>query len=212
MEKEGPNSKVAKAVADWRFKLDGAYERLRATPQNDKVGNKADNVGYWYAQKNVPREAYKPTTGEDQVPFFVTIDRSTAQNWWEENKKVHLRDPGVPLLQVIIMPTRGHDLHQIVEHAIGTWKGHVYKVLAEHRRKDRLLTTARVAAAVAEGIKLFGAEAWDNNLIRLQDCCRIVYANTNQDVVCGKRNNKGELIGQQTVKGTAGGYCYKQKS
>lgn len=214
MQKEGPDSDVAKAVADWRRKFDGAYKRLRVTPQDArKVGSKQANEGLWYTTKNVPREAYKPTTGEGQVPFFVTIDRSTAQNWWEENKKKHLKAPGVPLLQVIIMPTRGHDLHQIVEHAIGTWKQYVYKQLAAYKRADKMLTTARVAAAVAEGIKLFNAQSFEKNLVRLKECCRIVSANTNEDVVIRKRNRQGEDMGETiTVKGKAGRYCYKQRS
>ena len=52
---------------------------------------------------------YKPTTDEanNEMPYFVTLDRSAAQNFWVKAKKQHLEHPGFPVLQVIKMPRVG---------------------------------------------------------------------------------------------------------
>lgn len=188
-------------VDDWRAKLQGAYDCM--LPGSTKV---KDVRGAWKGYKNVPRSAYKPTTAEDQMPFFVTIDRSTAQNFWVQNKKKHLAEPGIPLLQIIKMPPRGHDLHQIVEHAIGAMKSHVYRVLGEARQKGKQLTTALAVRAVQEGIKLFTAKSWDANLLRLLECLQIVAAPFGE-IVRFERRDENEEIFHIEVRGTGGGYC-----
>lgn len=188
-------------VDDWRQKLQGAYDCM--LPGSAYV---RDVRGAWKGYKNVERSAYKPTTAEGQMPFFVTIDRSTAQNFWVVNKKKHLQYPGIPLLQIIKMPPRGHDLHQIVEHAIGAMKTHVYKVLGAARSQGKQLTTALAARAVQEGIKLFTPQSWDANLVRLQECLQIVAAPYG-DVVRFERRDQDNQIFHIEVEGTGGGYC-----
>lgn len=213
VEREGPDSEVAKAVREWRTKLDGAYACLRESPRDGGLQPKErDCPGTWFTARNVSKCAYKPTTGPAEVPFFVTIDRSTAQNWWIVNKKDHVEDPGVPLLQVVLMPTRGHDLHQIVEHAIGAWKTHVYKALHKARAQGKVLTTKLVSQAVAAGSKLFTAASWDKNLQRLKVAIKIIAADKGQIVRVPKRDRDGNKIGERDVPGTGGGYCYVQSS
>ena len=185
---------------DWRAKLQGAYDCLHScdTPVKGLKG--------WRAYKRVPVSAYKPTTAEDEIPFFVTLDRSTAQNFWIVNKRLHLSSPGFPLLQIIKMPPRGHDLHQIVEHAIGAMKSHVYRVLGAAREAGKQLTTALAARAVQEGIKLFTAESWDNNLVRLLECLQIVCAKRDEVVRFERKTLDGEVTYVET-RGSYGGYC-----
>ena len=115
----------------WRSKLSGAYECIvpGETPVHQVPAT------HWRAFPHVPVEAYKPTTGAGQWPFFVTLDRSTAHSFWLKWHKEHLLEPGFPLLQVLKICPRGHDLHQIVEHAIGVIKSHVYKLLGDVRHE-----------------------------------------------------------------------------
>ena len=111
-------------VDDWKAKLSGAFDLCmpHKTPQAERV------QGAWIAEKNVPVSAYRPSAW----PYFLSYDRGTMHSWWTDTQqKVHLKLPGVPLMQFIRMPPRGHDLHQLVEHAIGAANGHVGKVLGK---------------------------------------------------------------------------------
>ena len=116
------------------------------------------------------------------------------------------QSPGFPLLQIIEMPPRGHDLHQIVEHATGAMKSHVYRVLGAAREAGKQLTTALAARAVQEGIKLFTAESWDNNLVRLLECLQIVCAKRDEVVRFERKTLDGEVTYVET-RGSYGGYC-----
>lgn len=190
-------------VDHWRQKLDGAYACV--APHTARV-KEVRSDGQWRAYKNVPPEAYKPTTGAGQQPFFVTADRSGCHSFWLVLDKVHLSEPGIPLLQLIKAPPRGHDWHQIVEHAIGALKGYVYRCFGAARARGHALTTKLVAEAIAEGAKLFTAASWAANLPRLLTCLRLIAAPEGQLVEvtvitkAGKRRTSMQ-------KGTGGKYA-----
>ena len=190
-------------VDSWRAKLDGAFDcMLPGTTLVRDVG------GAWSASKHVPVSAYKTTTDEanNVMPYFVTLDRSTAQNFWVKAKKQHLEHPGFPVLQVIKMPPRGHDLHQIVEHAIGCIKSHVARVLGDARRMNRYLSTKMAADAVQAGCRKYTAEAWSKNLNRLLECLEVVAADRGQIIRFERIDRWGNMY-EVIVRGTGGGYC-----
>ena len=189
-------------VDSWRAKLQGAYDCMLPGTARAKDANRA-----WSANRKVPQAAYKPTTGEGQMPYFVTLDRSTAQNFWVKNRKQHLEAPGFPVLQIIKMPPRGHDLHQIVEHAIGAMKSHVYRVLGEARQCGRVLTTAMAAEAVQAGILKYTAESWTKNLFRLLECVQIIAAERGE-LIQLKRKDQNDVEFFVEVRGTGGRYCH----
>lgn len=190
-------------VDTWREQLQGAHECLvpSSVPATEVP------PGHWRAFKNVPTSAYKPTTGEGEWPFFVSLDRSSCHSFWTGNKrKVHLEEPGIPLLQWLKMPPRGHDVHQIVEHAIGALKNYVNKVFGHARALGRALTTALMVQAMKEGSKLYTAESWDRNFPKLMNCLRIIAAEEGMPVEMTITTKAGKQ--RKTVQpGTGGGYA-----
>ena len=194
------NGKTFNAIYDeWRDLLHATYNRIQPYEGEDP--------DRWRAAKDVPLKAYEPT----DVPFFVTIDRAPAHSFYVgAGYKHHLRDCGVPLLQLLIMPVRGHDLHQIVEHTIGCAKAHANRVLGAARANDVQPTTEMCYKAVMDGSKLYTADSWDRNLRRLQICLRIIASPRNEtlqvDLVRLDRW-QNEHIRVVKVNGTYGGYC-----
>lgn len=204
---EAVGSAFRKTVDDWRQKLDAAYERCVEFGTDAAKGD-----GYWKACKNVPRSAYQPTTAPGQWPFLATIDRATVQNFWIKHEVKHLEHPGLPLLQLIRMPPRGHDLHQLVEHAIGAMKGCVGRGLREARKSSggaSNLTTAKIIKLVEEGCELYGREAWDANLPRLLDCIKVIATprGMRTGVFVKRRDVRNGKVYEIEVMGTGGGYA-----
>ena len=81
-------------VDDWKAKLSGAFDLCmpHKTPQAERV------QGAWIAEQNVPVSAYRPSAW----PYFLSYDRGTMHSWWTDTQqKVHLKRPGVPLMQII---------------------------------------------------------------------------------------------------------------
>lgn len=200
------NSAFRATVDRWRQKLDGAF--ARCVP-HDSQAEKGDT--YWKTCKNVPLSAYKPTTGAGEWPFLATIDRATVQNFWVVHERKHLHHPGLPLLQLIRMPPRGHDLHQLVEHAIGAMKGHVGRGLRAARREKggvRNLTTQKVQELVREGCKLYDKDAWDANLPRLLQCIEVIATEKGKptSVYVERKDAQGKKV-KVMVRGTGGGYA-----
>ncbi len=200
-------------VDTWRARLLGAYECLVPyEPSATVLGQRGPYSGrharVWVAAKGVPLSAYKPS----ETPYLVTIDRSPAQNFWVKAGAVHLEWPGFPLVQLFRMPPRGHDLHQMVEHAIGGLKNHVYKVLRKAHARGEQLTTKLVQNAAKEGSRLFTAESWSRNLVRLKECVRIVAAGRGEAVPIECVNSEGKVTARKVVMGTGGAYCYVRKS
>ena len=194
-------------VRTWRKKLTGAFECIM--PGDTKV-HKVPKTR-WRAFPHVDTEAYRPTTGPGQWPFFVTLDRSTAHSFWLIYHKEHLLHPGVPLLQILRICPRGHDLHQIVEHAIGCIKSHVYKCLGEiNHQFGRPLRTEDARRAVLEGAELYGPVAWSNNLPRLLDCLKLVSADWGVEVEL--EVVEGAVTRTIVQFGTGGNYCPPKKS
>lgn len=203
-EREAADSDFRKTVDHYREALDGAWRRC--LPHDDPThATEADGV--WRAATNVPVSAYQPTTGEGQMPFFVTIDRSTAQNFWVVYEKEHIAYPAFPLLQLIRMPPRGHDLHQLVEHAIGVVKRHVRKVFRKQYAQCRKLTTQMAVDAVREGAKRYTAESWSKNFVDLWYCLAIVAALETQKIEVVRLHPDGTIKARDMVPGTAGGFC-----
>lgn len=187
------------AVDGWRAKLQGAIECLLPAGARN-------SAKHWRAYKNVPVSAYEPTTGEGQWPFFVSLDRGPAHSFWLVHDKVHLVKPGIPLLQLLKVPPRGHDIHQIVEHAIGVMKAWVYKCLGRARAEGVPITTALLSKIILEGCARFTAASWDSNLPRLWNCLRIIAAPKGQPVQVTVTSKSGKQRTSMQL-GTGGGYC-----
>lgn len=199
--KECGGQRFVDVYKDWRLKLQSCYELLN-------VAGTPIEADRWQAWPNVPLSAYVPTS----VPYFVTIDRSTAHSFWlDTQQKVHVLAPGTPIMQIVRMPPHGHDLHQIAEHAIGTGKGHTHTKLSSARANALQLTTKLAHNAMIEGVKLYTKESWASNLDRLMTCLAIVAA-PESELLTVSRTTKSGILKQKTVKGTAGGYCPKQWS
>jgi hypothetical protein len=176
--------------------------------------------GHWRTYPNVPKEAYKPTTAKageqrglkvDQMPYFLTLDRCSSHSFWLKHNKEHLKTPGVPLLQLLKMPARGHDVHQIVEHAVGCIKNHVYKELAAARAQGRELKTELIQKVVKDGSKKYTAASWEKNLIRLKECLKIVSADKGTPVTVWQRDRSGNTR-EVTVVAVGGAYCPPARS
>jgi len=200
-------------VDEWKAKLHGAYACLR--PHSDRTKN-ADGEGgksswpkgAWFAHENVPKSAYEPTA----VPYFVSYDRGTMHSLWTDTKqKVHLEKPGVPVMQIIMMPPRGHDLHQIVEHCIGVGKGHARKKLGQARVRREKLTTKLAYDAFQEGISKFEQKVWHANFARLMIALKVVRTRPEDTVLLMKRE-PGGLVSRRRMRGTGGNYAYMQCS
>ena len=198
----GCDQTFCEVVDTMRTKLQGAYEC--AVPGDTLVRDVPR--GHWRVHNKVPLSAYKPTTGAGEWPFFVTVDRSTAHSFWIVYNKVHLDTPGIPLLQLLRVPPRGHDIHQIVEHAIGAMKVHVYKVLGTARAAGLELSTALVRQAIIEGCALFTAASWAANLPRLVNCLTLVAADQGEEVPVTTVSKAG-VERTSVQRGTGGGYC-----
>lgn len=203
---DGAPSKFCQVYDDYKYKLKATYEQGQ-----EFQGVESDELR-WRACKDVPLSAYKPR----DVPYFVSYDRGNMHSFWEGvGQKVHERQPGVPLLHLLIMPTHGHDLHQIVEHAIGATKGHVNRELGRARALNRRPSTSMCYKAVMDGSELYTKESWDRNLARLQNCLRIVAAPWDKQLTVEFKTVDrwgNEHVRTVTVMGTEGGYCPKQWS
>jgi hypothetical protein len=173
-------------VDNYHEKLADAYNGLEAK--------------LWSPKAHVPRECYKPT----EVPYFLSIDNAPVHSFWEVYKKVHAIECGTSLLQLIRMPPHGHDLHQIVEHAIGVTKSHAKKKLRELAglMAHQEFSASMIYDAVQNGAKEFGVMAITNNLFRVKQCIKLVAAPAQvpMTVVDGRGNV------MHTV-GTGGHFC-----
>lgn len=190
---------------EWEKKLSRSWDQGVQLKHGDGPVPK----GHWRTFANVPLSAYKPS----KVPYFITFDRGAFHSFWVgKNQEKHLAKPGVPLLQLMIMPPRGHDIHQIPEHAIGATKGHVAKELGKLRANNKRLTTGDCYTAVEAGSRLYKKESWEKNLKQLQICLEIVAApkGTQLKVPVTRKDREGnEIIETRPVYGTAGGFCPK---
>ena len=200
-------------VDDWHAKLHGAFHCLlphsmRVKDSNGEGGKAAWCKGAWFTHERVPLSAYRPT----DVPYFVSYDRGAMHSLWTDTKqKVHLAEPGVPVMQIIMMPPRGHDLHQIIEHAIGVGKGHAARVLGRARMRREKLTTKLAYDAYQEGIKKYTAESWRRNFFKVCTALKLVRAREVDTVRWMERRPNGH-VAYRSAKGTGGNYVYMQYS
>jgi hypothetical protein len=71
---------------------------------------------------------YKPT----EVPYTITYGRGTSHSFYTDTAQTeHVECPGVPLMQMVQIPPKGGDLHQIVEHVNVCIKGHTGRLLSK---------------------------------------------------------------------------------
>lgn len=170
---------------------------------------RAKQEGLWCTAPHVPRSAYRPA----QVPFYLTIDNASCHSFWLGTKqKQHLPHPGIPLLQLIRVPPRGHDLHQQVEHSIGISKRYARgRIRSAHGDSNPFLTLSLDSGHVqcrdilmwaCEGANKYTAQSWESNLDRL---CIALRSVAGEQHVCIEFCYKGK---QYEAFGTAGGYCY----
>lgn len=173
------------------------------------TAKRAKQEGLWCTAKHVPRSAYALT----EVPFYLSIDNASCHSFWlGTTQNVHLAEPGIPLLQLIRIPPRGHDLHQQVEHSIGVSKRHVRaRIRCAHREKNPFLNLAHgsghaqcrdILLWACEGAKLYTAQSWELNLDRLCIALCIVAGEEHVRVSFAYKGKQYEALG------TAGGYCY----
>lgn len=193
-------------VKEWRDKLWATFQR------GQRHGGEHTSESWWRAAEGVPKQAYKPS----EWPYFITYDRATMHSFWlGQDQEEHLRDCGVPLLQVLIMPPHGHDLHQLVEHSIGSTKNYVKKVLGKARARNDPPGTKMCYDAVKKGSELYTKDSWAGNFERLQNCLKIVATDRehNVTIVMTHEDRWGhEHVREVVVRGTNGGYCPKQFS
>jgi hypothetical protein len=96
------------------------------------------------AAKHVPLSANKPT----EIPYFITYGYGKFDDFCADTVQMqHVGCPGVPLTQVVESASNGHDLHQIMEHAIGCIKGHTRRMLSKARATRKPLTTRETSEA-----------------------------------------------------------------
>ena len=155
----------------------------------------------WYADPNVDKECYMPT----KTPYFLSFDNAPAHSLWVNLKrKVHLSRDAMPLslLQIIRICPKGHDFHQIVEHAIGAIKGHVARQLADARTNGEPIETDVLWDVVRDGCSLFTAKSWDANLTRLNHALAIIAAEREEIV----RFNYPDNV-EREIPGQAGNYA-----
>lgn len=191
--------KLRQICGTWDRLLNGAWEGLVN--------------GKWDPDTNVPPDAYKPSCHRDKgggPPYFVTLDNATAHTHWIDGKasKQHEENPGVSLLQQAVLSPRSHDIHQIVEHAVGCIKSRVNALCKAGCR--RLPDVVAMDKAVQEGVKRFNAESWERNLPKLIDCLKVIAtprAHTcTVNMTCSRKKTGRETV-QRQVAGTQGGYA-----
>lgn len=164
---------------------------------------------------------YEPTTiaHPGEPPPYLTEDNAGSYSLWEGNlkeqaKSTHklVQDIGMPLLQRITVPPKGHDAHQIVEHGIGTTKGHANRGMCTAVRNGEALTLGMLYDLLLEGGRLFTATAVLHNIARLRACMRVVSAQTDE-VVKFEHEVRRTLkegthweVRSEFAQGTAGGF------
>ncbi len=136
--------------------------------------------GAWRAEKKVPWECYAPT----EVPYFLSFDNAPAHSLWTkppkapQSRRRHLTRSEMPLslLQIIRINPKGHDIHQVVEHSIGAIKGHVGRELVQAVENSEPITTDLLWELVQDGTKLFDAQSWRGNQVKLTAALKVVAA------------------------------------
>lgn len=113
-------------------------------------------------------------------------------------------------VQMVAIPPHAPDEHQLPEHAIGTVKGHVTKIV---RRTDRPVKDMRhtwLQELVRQGAAKYTADSWRENMHRLMQCLRLISAPTDQWVTVTHHAGESSAKRRRTEKrrGTDGNYCY----
>lgn len=168
-------------VDHWKRELDAAYRGLE--------------VHAWHPAPEVHPRCYEPT----DTPYFLSFDNAPTHSLWQDWKVQHLTREQMPvsLLQVIRICPKGHDVHQLVEHAIGAIKGHVARGLREAVQDEEPMETDVVWDLVQDGTSLFDASAWAKNIKRLNIALRIIAAERSETVrFCYPSEVEREFPGQ----------------
>lgn len=154
---------LAEVVTGWQSRLQQAYQGLQK--------------GLWSAKPNVPWECYRPTA----LPFFLTMDNAAYHSFYwgsgKERRHMPCLGPLLSLLQIFRPPPHGHDLHQIVEHAIGIAKREAKRIMRDAVRSGIPLTTDLMYVATQRGSRGMTAGSWDSNLVQMMHCLRVVAGN-----------------------------------
>jgi hypothetical protein len=195
---------LAEVVEEWRGMLRGAYEGLKE--------------GLWRGRQGADIDAYK--FDDDATPYFLTLDNCPSYSFLGPGGKVHNIELDKRflfcLLQIYHMPPHGHDLHQLVEHAIGVIKRAVQKWLNNLSQNLATVSHAEVQAQLNEAAKSYDNLSWRKNVHRLFVCMKIVAADVNEFVQPTElKLEEGELVVHskgRKQRGTAGGYPYSQVS
>lgn len=147
-------------VYKWSQKLHDAYRALQQ--------------GHWKKHSKVDVECYAPTF----LPYFFSCDNCKAHSFWIKLRSKHLsrEQLGTSLLQGLRINPHGHDVHQVVEHAIGCAKSNAATVLKEAKGNQVPLSTGMLWDAVQAGAKRFTADSLEENLERVQGCFTVIAA------------------------------------
>lgn len=170
-------------VEHWKQELEDAYTGL--------------TKGAWCAAPHVDIGCYQPT----ELPYFLSYDNAPAHSLWEDSKKNnnHLKRESMPLslLQIIRICPKGHDFHQLVEHAIGAIKGHVSRNLVGAMDHQEPIESDLVWDLVQEAKGLFTDASWNANLVRLNHALRVIAAERSETVrFAYPKNVEREFAGQ----------------
>lgn len=197
---------LAEVVDVWRRKFHGAYLGFLR--------------GAWVADKK-----HKPTLEAfkfecDATPYLLTLDNARVYSFLGPVNQLHTLhlDMSFPfsLLQIFHIPPHGHDIHQIVEHAIGVIKNHVRKWLDALQENVTDIQHEQVFEQMLVGAKAFTNDSWRRNVHRLFQCLKIVAAERDEMVPITKLQLKGGVYSEVPTgkqrKGLAGSYCYLQLS
>ena len=189
-------------ISEWGKRLQDAHEALTQKKWSTFSG----------ATHEEDVRAYKPT----ELPFFLSFDNAWSYSFWKDAKqKIFATPMPIPFLQCVHIAPRGHDLHQMPEHAIGCIKGHFTRHFANVDVLLSDLSHACFQKVVLAGAELYGKDAWRANIERWYKCCLFVGSPTNftisidRDLTCS-RSRRGKRKRCELVErsGLGGSYCY----
>lgn len=194
---------LAEVVSEWQSMLHGASLAYDRGKWKSSYGNKAFKFA------------------KDGVPFFLSLDRCPSYSFFigkTRSKQIDCAEFGISMLQILRIPPHGHDLHQIVEHAIGVLKHAVHVYLDNYPGIVRSqVVFSDVVTQMEQAMPTYGATAWYKNMHRLKSCLLVVAAPREENVLVTKlrfdaARNSWATVPWKKVSGTAGNYCYMQLS
>jgi uncharacterized protein Usg len=197
---------LQEVVDYWQGQLHGAYLALLAEQWSVDATHKATAAAYKF--------------DADATPYMLTLDNCTVYSFLGRQTRHSLAlDLLFPfsLLQIYHVPPHGHDLHQIVEHAIGVIKKAVQSWMDKHdtaqikKLKHRAIQDQAVLSSAR-----YTNISWRKNVHRLSVCLQLVAADRSTMIQPSEmRLVDGKMVIHNVgtpKRGLCGSYCYLQLS